>query len=208
MVEHAASCEMCAIVERTLIPVVIQCMAQGLIGYGFDDEKAQYFFDAKAEGAEVAPLIPALLEYIKSVPSFVKKIFKTKTDESLSKGRGFVKGLLLFAARFHKHLLDMTDEVTAGREGRQDLNLRILSPAAFSQRLGEIKGKGSGPSELWSWKPDLLRVKPSCDFIQTTGLGTRKRQQRSHTWHANQASSLGCVLRACISTCVLYGTKE
>ena len=95
-------------------------MAQGLIGYGFDDEKAQYFFDAKAEGAEVAPLIPALLEYIKSVPSFVKKIFKTKTDESLSKGRGFVKGLLLFAARFHKHLLDMTDEVTAGREGRAE----------------------------------------------------------------------------------------
>ena len=57
-----------------------------------------------------------------------------------------------------------------------------------------------GASDPLSWKLDVPRVKRWRDLTPTTGLGTRKRQERSHTWHANQASSLGRVFRASVFT--------
>ena len=70
-----------------------------------------------------------------------------------------------------------------------------IGPSPCSRRISRA-ASAFGASDPLSWKLDVLRVKRSRDLTQTTGLGIKKRQERSHTWHANQASSLGRMFRA------------
>ena len=56
-----------------------------------------------------------------------------------------------------------------------------LSP--FSRRISRA-ASGLGPSEPWSWKPNLLRVKLSCDLTRSTRIVNRTQQRRRYTWQA------------------------
>ena len=147
MLAHMEDCETCQLVDQSLLPVAKKNFEEGLVGYSFDEDTGQYSFDPSVEGAEVASILPAILEFTKLTPSYMKKIFLSmKEDCVLTKGRGYVKGIMLFAARFDTHFAAMTDDMN-GRDGRAEWHgarqleanlarLKNVQPSKFLRMAG------------------------------------------------------------------------